>query len=338
MALPAAYPAEPSARDRFILARRWQRPARDPWQHQGVLVEREPEARGQGITSATVFLTGRECPWRCVMCDLWQYTLEHDTPPGAVAAQVRDAVASLRGRSETAWPAQIKLYNAGSFFDPRAVPDADYPAIVDRLDGFARLVVESHPALIGRRLDRLLELLDARAASGAPRVDLEVAMGLETTHAAALEQLNKRMTVRQYVDAAARLAARGAGLRAFVLIAPPFVPVAERMFWLAHAVDTAFDAGASIVSLIPVRAGNGAMDQLARQGAWRPPDLEEVEDAFDAIVARGRGRVLLDPWDLDRLLTCAVCAPARRQRVAAMNLGGQVLERVRCDACARRAS
>src|SRR5690606_38007824 len=155
----------------------------------------------------------------------------------------------------------LKLYNAGSFFDPRAVPDADYPAIVDRLDGFARLVVESHPALIGRRLDRLLELLDARAASGAPRVDLEVAMGLETTHASALEQLNKRMTVRQYVDAAARLAARGAGLRAFVLIAPPFVPVAERMFWLAHAVDTAFDAGASIVSLIPVHAGNGAMDQ-----------------------------------------------------------------------------
>ena len=327
----------PAAVDAFVLRPRPPRPVHDPWRPHGTAVDEEPDAARRPVDAVTIFLTGRECPWRCVMCDLWRYTVPHDTPRGAIPAQLDRALADLP--AATPGKARIlKLYNAGSFFDPRAVPDADYPAIVDRLDGFARLVVESHPALIGRRLDRLLELLDARAASGAPRVDLEVAMGLETTHAAALEQLNKRMTVRQYVDAAARLAARGAGLRAFVLIAPPFVPVAERMFWLAHAVDTAFDAGASIVSLIPVHAGNGAMDQLARQGAWRPPDLEEVEDAFDAIVARGRGRVLLDPWDLDRLLPCAVCAPARRQRVAAMNLGGQVLERVRCDACARRAS
>src|SRR5690606_10091258 len=177
------------------------------------------------------------------------------TPRGAIPAQIDLALASLPaptpGRAR-----HLKLYNAGSFFDPRAVPEADYPAIVDRLDGFARLVVESHPALVGRRLDRLLALVDARAAARSPRVGHEDAMGLETTHAAALEQLNKRMTVRQYVDAAARLASRGVGLRAFVLIAPPFVPVAERAFWLAHAVDTAFDAGAAIVSIIPVRAGN----------------------------------------------------------------------------------
>ncbi len=326
-----------AARDAFVLRTRAARPAHDPWRPHGTAVDEEPDARRHPVDAITIFLTGRECPWRCVMCDLWRYTVPHDTPRGAIPAQIDSVLTSLPaatpGRAR-----HLKLYNAGSFFDPRAVPEADYPAIVDRLDGFARLVVESHPALVGRRLERLLALLDARAAARSPRVDLEVAMGLETTHAAALEQLNKRMTVRQYVDAAARLASRGVGLRAFVLIAPPFVPVAERAFWLAHAVDTAFDAGAAIVSIIPVRAGNGAMDQLARQGAWRPPDLDEVEDAFDAIVARGRGRVLLDPWDLDRLLTCAACAPARRQRVAAMNMTGQVLDRVRCDVCARRAS
>ena len=38
--------------------------------------------------SATVFLTGRECPWRCVMCDLWRHTTTADTPPGAIAAQI----------------------------------------------------------------------------------------------------------------------------------------------------------------------------------------------------------------------------------------------------------
>jgi radical SAM enzyme (TIGR01210 family) len=328
-----------AARDAFVLRARPARPAHDPWRPHGTAVDDEPDLRRRPAEAVTIFLTGRECPWRCVMCDLWRYTVPYDTPRGAIPAQIDRALADLpqaRAADRERW---LKLYNAGSFFDPRAVPEADYPAIVERLDGFSRLVVESHPALVGPRLDRLLARLEARAErTGSPPAALEVAMGLETTHPTALEALNKRMTVRQYVEAADRLATRGVGLRAFVLMAPPFVPVAERAFWLAHAIDTAFDAGASMVSLIPVRTGNGAMDALAREGAWRPPDLDEVEDAFDAAVSRARGRVLLDLWDLDRLLTCEACAPARRARLAAMNMTGRAIDRVRCDACERRAS
>ena len=40
---------------------------------------------------ATVLLTGRECPWRCAMCDLWTYTTVGDTPRGAIPAQVAAA-------------------------------------------------------------------------------------------------------------------------------------------------------------------------------------------------------------------------------------------------------
>ena len=95
-----------------------------------------------------MFLTGRECPWRCVMCDLWQHTIEDDTPPARSRAQLDDALRELLARIGSR--RRVKLYNAGSFFDPRAVPEQDYDAIADRLAGLRAGIVESHPALVGR--------------------------------------------------------------------------------------------------------------------------------------------------------------------------------------------
>ena len=94
------YPVGATERDRFILDRREPRPLHDPWRHQGIIVEDERTADGRIARAATVFLTGRECPWRCVMCDLWQYTIAGDTPRGAIPAQVAAARDELRGRSE----------------------------------------------------------------------------------------------------------------------------------------------------------------------------------------------------------------------------------------------
>ena len=137
------YPASLAARDRFVLDRRPPRPPHDPWRAQGLLVEDERAADGTIARVATVFLTGRECPWRCVMCDLWQHTTESDTPRGAIAAQVAAACRRLDESGERV--TQMKLYNAGSFFDPRAVPEDDYDAVAADLAGFPRIIVESHP-------------------------------------------------------------------------------------------------------------------------------------------------------------------------------------------------
>ena len=76
---------------------------------------------------------------------------------------------------------QLKLYNAGSFFDPRAVPEADYDGIAARLAGFTHVIVESHPALVGARTWTASRRARAGVAPEAPPA-LEVAMGLETAH------------------------------------------------------------------------------------------------------------------------------------------------------------
>jgi radical SAM enzyme (TIGR01210 family) len=288
-------------------------------------VEQEACADGSLADVVTVFLTGRECPWRCAMCDLWRFTIEADTPPGALAKQIREAVGPAPARD--ARPRHVKLYNAGSFFDPRAVPPSDYEEIAGALAGFSRVIVESHPALIGARVD---EWLGALSTHG---IALEVAMGLETAHPEALERLNKRMTVAQFRGAAQALGRRGVAVRAFLLVSPPFVPLAEQRDWLRRSVDEAFGCGVQVVSLIPMRPGNGTVEALARAGLFTAPDLETLEDAFDEALARARGRVFADIWDLERLATCDACAAARRARLMTMNLTQRRLARVECPSC-----
>src|SRR3954470_21328480 len=130
------YPDTPPARDRFIIDLRSPRPRHDPRRYQSITVEDEMTERGDTARVGTVFLTGRECPWRCAMCDLWRYTTAEDTPAGAIPAQLDAALAVWRERGDAI--TRIKLYNASNFFDPRAVPESDYRQIAARIAGLDR--------------------------------------------------------------------------------------------------------------------------------------------------------------------------------------------------------
>ncbi len=326
----AGYPDAAGDRDRFVLGLRPEHPRRDAWRHQGVLVEQEPAEDGALATVATVFLTGRECPWRCVMCDLWRYTTEEDTPAGAIPAQLALASSELDARPDQAACSVVKLYNAGSFFDPRAVPVADYDAVARHLARFERVVVESHPALVGPRLDRFRDALDRATGRS---VALEVAMGLESAHAHSLALLHKGMTLESFRRAADDLKAREVALRTFLLVHPPFTPRGLREEWLERSVDFAFDCGATAIALIPTRGGNGAMEALSSQGRFEPPTLADFERAAALALARARGRVLADLWDVDRLAACPACFAERAERLGRQNLEQRMLPPVACASC-----
>ncbi len=315
-----SFPAGALARDQFVLERRGGRAVLDSRRHQGLVVEDERTADGQIARVATVFLTGRECPWRCTMCDLWKHTIEIDTPPGAIPEQIAAARDELRSASPTV--TALKLYNAGSFLDPRAVPVSDYGDIAARLEGLDRVIVESHPALIESRIDFLLDALDRHVAASAVQPALEVAIGLETANPAALDRLNKRFTVDDFGSAAASLRSRGVAVRVFLLVSPPFVAAEDQDAWLIRSIDAAFAADASVVSLVPTRSGNGTMEALAASGVFREPSLEDVERslAIGLAAAGARGRVFADLWDLQRFARCPACFERRKTRLHAMNL------------------
>jgi radical SAM enzyme (TIGR01210 family) len=321
----AGYPATRTARDRFVVAHRGPRRAVDPWAAPRVVVDQEPDGRGGVLDATTIFLAGRECPWRCVMCDLWRDTTEADTPPGAIPHQIATALGDAIGDRGGA---RLKLYNAGSFFDDRAVPPGDDAAIARAAAGFAHLTVEAHPRLVGDRTWRFRDGL-------APSTALEVAIGLETAHPDALDRLNKGCTLDDVHRAASALAAHGVGLRVFLLVHPPFVPIGERADWLARSIDAAVDAGASLVALIPTRGGNGAMEALAREDAFVPPSIADLETAAALALARadGRAAIVVDLWDLAAFAPCEACRGARRARLQRLNLEQRVPGAIACDRC-----
>lgn len=84
-----------------------------PGIHTHLLEEEEARPDGRTVRVATVFLTNRECPWRCLMYDLWRSTLEGTVPEGAIAAQVQYALDHLP--SFPTIRAALTLYNSGSF-------------------------------------------------------------------------------------------------------------------------------------------------------------------------------------------------------------------------------
>lgn len=315
----APYPDRPMERDDWILAHRPERNRLDPFRPYAYLVEEEPGPDRAVLPVATVFLTNRECPWRCVMCDLWRNTLAGTTPAGAVSAQIDFALARLA-------PARaIKLYNAGSFFDPRAISPADYQAIAERVRSFERVVVECHPALIGDAVLRFRDLLGG--------AQLEVAMGLETAHPGVLERLNKRTTLGQFRSAAEFLRTHKIGLRVFILVQPPFMPPEESLIWAERSLEFAFDCGATATTLIPTRGGNGAMEALAATGDFTPPALATLESAVAYGLSLNRERVFSDVWDLPRPMDCPACRDARITRLRTMNLAQSVVPPVACVIC-----
>ncbi len=349
-----SYPESPAGRDDWIRSRRPERQAVDPQRPYAYLVERERTEGGELANVATIFLTNRECPWRCLMCDLWRNTLTESVPPGAIPAQIDYALAELavRRRPPGAGPEPIqrlKLYNSGSFFDPRAIPIADYPAIAGRARPFDQVIVECHPALVGDAALRFRDLLDGftRESQSSPQTHppsdaalrrksgarLEVAIGLETVEPRVLDRLNKRMTLADFARAARFLDEHGIALRAFVLVKPPFLDEAAGLEWAKRSIDFAFNEGAAVVSLIPTRSGNGALDALAATGDFAPPRLATLEAALGYGVAQNRGRVFADEWDLEKFSTCALCFPARQDRLRRINQRQELPPPVGCPIC-----
>ena len=337
-----SFPDSVRGRNRWVLERRGPKPAVDAYRPHDAFWEREPSLTGGGFSDVlTVLLATVECPWRCVMCDLWKFTTTLDaTPAGAVTRQLTMALEKAwshlpAGRGSegaaSAGSSAIKLYNAGSFFDPRAVPVGEYEAIAGLIGsrGFGRVVVECHPALVGQRaldFQRSLRLAAGPGPQcGEQAVRLEVAMGLETAHPEALAKLNKGMTLASFRRAASKLRDYDIDLRVFLLVKPPFLVGDEEAFdWARRSFDLACDCGARVVSFIPTRGGNGAMDTLQQAGLFHPPSWELVKSVFEYGLSQRRAVCLLDLWDVDRFLPCPGCRERRKERLMRMNLTQQL--------------
>ncbi|MDB4883575.1 MAG: radical protein [Gemmatimonadetes bacterium] len=309
-----------SAADRRIRGLRPSKGHVDPYRAHGSLLEDERRPGGKIERALTVFLAGAECPFTCSFCDLWQWTIDGPTPAGALTRQLESVIHAHDGPT----PDRLKLYNASNFFDERAVPPEDLPAIAALAEPFGFVTVESHSNTIGART-----LAFARQITGR----LEVAVGLETIHPGAMAQLNKRLDLARFDRAARFLGDNGIDLRVFVLLGAPFIDASESVAWTVRTVEHAVARGASVVSIIPVRGGNGEMERLQTLGHFVPPMLTQLEDALDGCLHLAPAVVTADLWDVERLPACERCRSARVERLRRLNVTGRAELPIECDEC-----
>jgi uncharacterized Fe-S cluster-containing MiaB family protein len=310
-----------STEDRRIRSLRPAKPHVNPLKGHGSTIDSERRPGGIVERALTVFLAGAECPFTCSFCDLWRWTLDGPTPLGALPAQLRHV---LDNRDNLDNLQRLKLYNASNFFDHRAVPPEDLPALADLTSPFARVTVESHANLVGP---------PALAFSGRIPGRLEVAIGLETINPAAAAQLNKRMDLARFDGAADFLGLHDIDLRVFVLLGTPYIDPKETVEWTVRTAEYAARRGAAAIALIPVRGGNGEMERLAALGHFAPPSLRQLEAALDGCLGLAPAAVAADLWDVDRLDACAECGPRRVERLRRVNLTGRAEPPVTCSAC-----
>lgn len=266
---------------------------------------------GHQYVTRTIFLTGRECPLTCTMCDLWQFTHKRATPVGSIPAQIASELANKN-------PADcLKLYNASNFFDPLAVPIEDYAAIAELCRPFKRVVVENHPAFNNRHIDHFQQLL---------RGQLEIAIGLESTNDAILKLLNKQMTAALARDTIKSWVARDIDVRAFIMVKPP--SPSSRSSWLKstyNSVCDAFSWGVRHVSLIPTRATWGLLQEWTEAGLYTPPTLLDIETLVEACsrIELEHQSISVDLWDWELIEGyCEACSQPRKERLEYLNESG----------------
>lgn len=285
----------------------------------------EQEMQEDGVIRSvnTIFLTNNECPFTCLMCDLWRKTLDAPTPEGAIPEQVSFALERLPKASV------IKLYNSGNFFDGKAIPRTDYQKIALLLREYEHVIVENHPKLINPFISEFNAMLNG---------SLEIAMGLETIHPDVLPRLNKQFNLCDFERATTFFTKNNISSRAFLLLNPPFLTDENENYeWCLKSVQYAFQQGIAACTIIPTRTGNGIMKKLQKAGDYIPPTIESLERVFNDALIVGGGRIFCDTWDLETFSSCEKCLLERKKRLEQMNLNQKVLPDVNCS-CNRQGS
>ncbi len=301
--------------DRWILGCRGSKNRVDPQKPYAWLIEKELTPSGMVEDVGAVFLTNPECPFHCLMCDLWKNTTEKSLPAGAITNQIEWALNKMPGIRH------LKLYNSGSFFDRKAIPEEDYKKIAILVSGLKTVIVESHPAFINEKCLSFRDML---------KPELQVAVGLETANPDILKKLNKKMTLDSFRNSIGYLNSHGILSRAFILLKPPFLSESEGVYWAKKSIDFAFDSGVERCIIIPVRAGNGATDILAEKGFFAPPHIRSLEKVIEYGINLQVGRVFADTWDLKLFSKCDKCIDRRINRLTEMNLAQKIIGQVSC--------
>ncbi|CQH60668.1 TIGR01210 family protein [Halobacterium hubeiense] len=242
--------------------------------------------------SLTIILNTGGCRWAraggCTMCGYVAESVEG----GSVAHEdlMAQIDACLEHEQEEADEASglIKIYTSGSFLDEREVPAETRQAIAETFADRERIVVESLPDFVDQpKIEDFTEV----------GLETDVAIGLETaTDRVRHDCVNKYFDFSDFEDACAEAREADAGVKAYLLMKPPFLSESEAVEDMKKSVrECAEVEGCHTVSMNPTNVQRYTMvDQLHFRGGYRPPWLWSVAEVLES-TADADAIVVSDP-------------------------------------------
>jgi radical SAM enzyme (TIGR01210 family) len=281
--------------------------------------------------SLTIILNTGGCRWAraggCTMCGYVAESVEGGSVPHDALMDQIDACLAHERENADDESELIKIYTSGSFLDEREVGAATRAAIADAFADRERIVVESLPDFVDR--EKLADFTDRGLAT-------DVAIGLETaTDRVRHDCVNKYFDFADFVAATEEAAAADAGVKAYLLMKPPFLTESEAVEDMVSSVRRCAEY-CHTVSMNPCNVQRYTMvDDLHFEGGYRPPWLWSVADVLER-TADADAIVVSDPvgGGSDRgPHNCGECDERVERAIKDFSLRGDpsVFAQVSCD-------
>ena len=229
------------------------------------------------VRSLTIIMNTGGCRWAraggCTMCGYVAESVEGGTVEHESLMNQIDV--ALEHERETAdQPAEmVKIYTSGSFLDEREVPPQTREAIAETFADRERIVLETLPDFV--EADRLAPFTDAG-------LETDIAIGLETaTDRVRRDCVNKYFDFDEFVEPTETAAAAGVGVKAYLLLKPPFLSESEAVEDMVRSVERVAPY-VHTVSMNPTNVQRYTLvDDLHFEGGYRPPWLWSIVEVLD---------------------------------------------------------
>ncbi|MEM4735111.1 MAG: archaeosine biosynthesis radical SAM protein RaSEA [Candidatus Thorarchaeota archaeon] len=211
----------------------------------------------------------------CTMCSYLLDGSNTAVDADSLVSQFRSAMSRLAGVSA---PIRVKVYTSGSFLDVNEVPLEARIAILREIAADPRItdvVLESRPQFVDdESMYQIREILGKRR--------VEIGIGLESFSDVVRQVcVNKAFSLRDFESSVETTSRHGIGVRAYVLLKPPFITERDALRDSIRTIVRAAELGVTTVSLNPVNVQRSTLvEELWQRGAYRPPWLWTVVEVL----------------------------------------------------------
>ena len=224
--------------------------------------------------SLTIILNTGGCRWAraggCTMCGYVAESVEGGSVSHEALLDQVDVCLEHEATNADEPAPLVKIYTSGSFLDDREVGPETREAIAETFADRERMVLESLPDFVSR------EKLEVFTDHG---LAVDVAIGLETaTDRVRRDCVNKYFDFADFEEACAEAVDADAGVKAYLLMKPPFLTESEAVEDMISSVERCAGVeGCHTVSMNPCNVQRYTMvDELYFRNGYRPPWLWSV--------------------------------------------------------------